>query len=809
MRRIPIEGWTVRPIGDAVECPSRVREATFDLGRGGYAHEALVVAGVIPPIDAPGGEDAQQWIGRTDWCFSAWFRLREADFACARLDLAFDWIDTLGDVLVNGVRVAAVANEFVPVRVSARAFLVEGVNTIDVRLRGPVSAVEELERRCGSRPVNGDWTPFSFLRKCAANFGWDWGPKAASVGLGGARVECYDGGRIAEVRPLVVRCNEEMASVEVHVTCSHVDRGEVRATLADPHGGEIVGSGPIDEHGRALVRLDVPRPRRWWPRGMGEQPLYRLHVAADGCSEPAERRIGLRTTALRTEPDAHGSRFAVEVNGAEVWCRGANWVPRTPLPRASAAAADRLERLAADANLNMLRVWGGGIYETDAFYDRCDELGILVWQDFMFACATYPEEAPYAELVEREARHQVARLSSHACVALWCGGNEDILAWWSWGWKDRLRPGQTWGKGFWLELLPRVTRELDPTRPYWAESPYSGSMDIHPNDPDHGDRHTWDAKIEAYRTIVPRFCSEFGHQSPPTISSLHDLLAPAEREIGNAELALRQRAWGGDAFQYAPFLAERFREPRSLDQWAFAAQLLQARAYEIAILWMRANAPRCMGSLFWQLNDVWTGHSWSVLDVNARAKPSYFAVARACAGEAIAILPADVAAPMVPGSVAIVRAATERGLRRENRVRARLVDAAGETLADRWLALTDESPWVARAALPPELVSPRDRASTVLVVDMPDGDLARRATWTYVHDRDFAFALPRLDARRIDASHVELSSRGLSRDVCIDDRCEPTLGFVTLLPGEHLRVACRSEVGEGVVVVRSAASVGG
>jgi beta-mannosidase len=809
MRRIAIEGWTVRPIGDAVECPSRVRDGTFELGAGGYVHDALVVAGVIPPIDAPGGEDAQHWVGRTDWCLSAWFRLREADLACGRVDLAFDWIDTLGDVLVNGVRVTATANEFVPVRVSARAFLVAGVNAIDVRLRGPVTAVEALERRYGPRPVNGDWTPFPFLRKCASNFGWDWGPKAASVGLGGARVECYDGGRIAEVRPLVVRCDEDTATVEVHVACEHVADGEVRATLTAPDGSCVERTAPIGDDGTACLPLDVPRPERWWPRGMGGQPLYRLHVAADGCSRPEERRIGLRRVALRTEPDAHGSRFAIEVNGAEVWCRGANWVPRTPLPRGTTAAADRLERLAADANLNMLRVWGGGIYETDAFYGRCDELGILVWQDFMFACATYPEHAPYAELVEREARHQVARLSSHPSIVLWCGGNEDILAWWSWGWKERLRPGQSWGKGFWLDLLPRVTAELDPTRPYWAESPYSGSMEIHPNDPDHGDRHTWDAKIEAYRTIVPRFCSEFGHQSPPTISSLHDLIPPDGRAVGNAELATRQRAWGGDAFQYAPFLAERFREPRSLDEWAFAAQLLQARAYEIAILWMRANAPRCMGSLFWQLNDVWTGHSWSVLDANARPKPSYFAVARACAAEAIAILPADVAAPMVPGSVAIVRAATEKGLRRERRVRARLVDAGGQTLADRWIELSGESPWVARAALPAELVSPRDRASSVLVVDMPDGDVTRRATWTYVHDRDFAFAPPALVARRLDASHVALSSRGLSRDVCIDERCEPSLGFVTLLPGETLRVACRRDVAEGEIVVRSAASVGG
>jgi beta-mannosidase len=279
---------------------------------------------------------------------------------------------------------------------------------------------------------------------------------------------------------------------------------------------------------------------------------------------------------------------------------------------------ERLQQAAA-ANMNMLRVWGGGFYESDDFYDICDELGILVWQDFMFACAMYPEEPPYPALIEAEARHQITRLSPHPSVALWCGGNECVWAHDSWGnapgekpWKERLG-GKTWGSGYYFDLLPRLMKELDPTRPYWPNSPWSGAESVAANDSGHGDRHTWDVRGEAYRTIVPRFCSEFGHQAPANYSTLAKVTGRTGLAIGSRALEHLQRGTGGTARHIDEAIAELFRPPRDFDEWHFLAQLTQARALKAGIEWMRINQPRCMGALVWQLNDAWPGMNWSLL----------------------------------------------------------------------------------------------------------------------------------------------------------------------------------------------------
>lgn len=823
--RQAIGGWTARPIGDLAECPAALRHRSFALGDRGCVHEALERAGAIVPIDRPGGEESQEWVGRVDWEFAASFHLEAGLLAEERIDLLFEVIDTVAEIRLNGCRVGITANESVPLRLPVRAWLRRGRNDLAVRFRGPLAAVEALERRMGARPVNGDWTPFPFLRKCASNFGWDWGPHAATVGIEGAAIEAWSGTRIAGVRPLVVACSEAEAIVEVHVRAELAGAPPATAHAALSHAASGFAASvdiPLGEDGRGAGRIHVPGPSRWWPRGHGQQPLYQLAVGLDGGGPAWHADIGLRSVRLLQEPDRHGSRFAVEVNGREVWCRGANWVPRRPCPRRDDAidGMDLVEAAidaADEAGLTMLRVWGGGIYESDRFYQLCDRRGILVWQDFLFACATYPEDAPYPDLVEAEARHQVERLSRHPSVVLWCGGNEDILAWWSWGWKERLRPGQSWGRRYWLELLPQVVAELDPTRPYWPESPYSGSMQIHPNDPDHGDRHTWDAKLEAMRTIVPRFCSEFGHQSPPCWGSIRELLEPNERWIGNPELARRQRAWGGDAFQYGTHLAERFRPLEHLEEWVFAAQLLQARSYRDAILWMRANAPRCMGALFWQLNDVWTGHSWSVLDARLRRKPAWHAVREACRPEALAILPPDVAGG---GRVVLCRAAGEcpPGVATPE-VTMRLVRSDGEVLRSATLHLVDQSPWLAAADLPSGFLAPDEPARSLLVADWLGGAEGCRATHRFVPDLEFIDARPEFDLRVDTADGCwEIAARALLRDVCIaapSDRFEGDLsglgdpervagdGMRTLLPGERWRLAMPDARPRAIACARS------
>ncbi len=629
----------------------------------GCAHTDLMRAGVIPSPDAEGGEAAQEFVGTTAWSWSRTVEVPDEMREHQHIDLVFDCIDTVATVTVDG-RVAIEAdNAFHPWRVE----LADAPQTVDLRVTcaAPVTEVRRLEALLGTRPVNGDWTPYPFMRKAACNFGWDWGPRVPTSGLPGpVRLHAWTGARIDTVRPLVLACDAHEATVEVRIACVHdgdATRYSVRVALESPDGRRWEEESTLARDGTASVRLAVPSPMRWWPRGAGVPHLHSLSVELESQSATLERRsmrIGLRSVSLDTSPDADGTAFAVRVNGERVWCAGANWIPEG-LFRTATDPADVRERIlqACDAHFNMLRVWGGGGYESDSFYEACDELGIMVWQDFAFACATYPEDAPFPQRVEREARWQVSRLSRHASVVLWCGGNEDILAWWSWGFRERLAHGQSWGRLYWLELLPRICAELDPTRPYWPESPWSGSLELHPNDRGRGDCHIWDAdaKVELIRQVPPRFASEFGHQSPPALRSVAEALASRDADTheralaalpaadGIARLAPRQRAWGGDDAQYAPFLSERFVAPADFMEWVVQAQLVQARAMRAAYTWFRAHAPRCMGALCWQMNDAWTGHSWSLVDVAGRPKPAWHAVRDACAPRMLALHERDVA----------------------------------------------------------------------------------------------------------------------------------------------------------------------
>ena len=475
----------------------------------GCVHDALLNAGLIPDPDAVGGESGQSFVGHSDWVWRTEFEVEPEFFECERLELCLDSVDTTGSVELNGETIARVDSQFTPHRVEVRHALRPGTNHLVVRLRGTLDEANRLETIHGARPVNADgaWGPFSQMRKSACNFGWDWGPCCPTCGFAGdVRLECFSGTRIAGIRVHCHRADASEAEVSIEVGLDG-DSIEHRIQLIDASGRELASiNGPGQD------RVLIENPPLWWPRDLGDPNLITVRVhLANGAT--AEVRSGLRTSRLVHDDDG---RFVLEINGEPVFCRGANWIPARLFPHGQSIddVAPLLSE-ACEANMNMIRVWGGGLYEPDWFYERCDELGLMVWQDFMFACATYPEHQSFKDLVAEEARAQVTRLAHHPSIMLWCGGNEDLLAWYSWGWRERMDPALSVGTDYWTRLLPEICAQLDPTRPYWVESPFSGSLERHPNDPETGDRHVWDLKLEEFRTQVPRFASEFGHQSPP------------------------------------------------------------------------------------------------------------------------------------------------------------------------------------------------------------------------------------------------------------------------------------------------------
>ena len=772
----------------------------------GVVHLDLIEQDLIRHPDEGDGESEQVWVGDSDWTWSR--SLREADLPHASrkddvLEVVFDSIDTAGTVRIGERVLGQVENQFHPHRFRLRSEDFTTGSRIEVALRSPKQELRRRVDRHGDRPVNadGEWGVYSYLRKAACSFGWDWGPKCPSLGLPGkVRIEAWRDARIEAVRPQVVLCEERMAVVDVAVDlCLDSEtaaegplRAEVRVQAPDGRrfeGGVRVES--VAERSEAKVRLEIPEPQRWWPRGRGAQPLHRIEVRLLRSGDPldvVQRRIGLRTTVLDTKADSEGTPFRILVNGEAVFCQGANWIPDGLFPGTAPdhRTRERVEQ-AVDAGFNMLRVWGGGIYESDAFYEACDEYGLMVWQDFMFACATYPEEDPYPALIEVEARHQVSRLAAHASIVLWCGGNENVLAWRNWGWRESMDPEQSWGRRYFTELLPSVCRDLDSSRPFLPDSPWSGSVEHDPNDPDHGDRHTWDFKVEEFRDHVPRFVSEFGHQSPPGRRTIEAAIGSdpfaAESVSSMDAFASRQRGWGGDAEQYDRWLDDWFTPATDLEGRLWRMQLLQARATGMAFEWARFNQPRCAGALIWQLNDAWTGHSWSLIDVHGRPKPSWWA-ARA------ALRPRSCAFLIGPGDAGI-----EVGLANDTRETwiakgtVRRLDFSGSELASSSFDVGVPSHAVVRIPVPSELVVPEEPAFEFLLVEV-DG---LRGFWFYGKDAWLSMPTPSWDLKfePIESGmRLHLRSETLIRDLHLDasrlpGRIRSGNNLLTMLPGDE------------------------
>ncbi len=805
LRRLPLAptGWAVRATGG--EGSPIVGSQTLDVAPFTQVsiHAVLTAADLQSPWTAERAELDSEWVGKTEWTFT-----REVDVPArsdgAQCALRIEILDGPCEIALGGVVLGSHMSEHVPFDARIPDALRGTRTTLELRFKAPVTEVLRWQAQLGERPVNGDWTPFCFSRSAACSFGWDWGPRVPGVGFYGARFDCWDTTRVLGVS-VAQRWNSD-GTVTVRVTPQGESTGEplvcvVRERMNPKHVA-------CDANGEATLQ-----PAKLWStwdkwgektgaRGSNDGCWWNAMVGrrdATGAFKPiATTRFALRRIELDTANDDIGRRFRFILNGEPVFARGANIIPPLLGTRHERDWFTEMKRY-RDTGFNMVRVWGGGNFLPDAFYEACDELGILVWQDFMFACATYPEDQPFASIIAREAEFQVQRLSHHPSLALWCGGNEDILAWWSWGWKDRLKPDQSWGRSYWLETLPAIVAKHDSGTPYWAESPYSGSMDLHPNEPDHGDRHTWDAeaKIEGYRTILPRFSSEFGHQSPPCLATLRREFPESLLTIGSAALALRQKAWGGDAFQYQPFLDARFAPARDFAEYHAQAQHLQARAMDVAMRWLRATAPRSMGALIWQWNDVWAGHSWSLIDVAGRAKPAWHAVRRACARRQLSIEPTGDFVQFKGGALEVVLSddaafidpaafAQQRAVAIVERV-----DFAGKVRQGMPLELVPHAEAglaaaTLRARIPQELLEGADPARELLVAWIADEDDLARAHWFLGDDASLELPEPALAAMADGVFRANSVIREFWIDRGDSAGADETESWRTLLPGDRV-----------------------
>ncbi|MEU1184180.1 glycoside hydrolase family 2 protein [Streptomyces sp. NPDC005820] len=758
------DGWILRHEGEALAASVP-----------GCVHTDLLAAGVIPDPFVGRGEHEVAWVGRRGWTYET--ELPDVPSGHEQTDLVFEGLDTAAEILLDGRLLGSVRN----MHRSYRFDVTGASGRLTVRFASAYAEAEAVRGRLGERPA-AYAEPYQYLRKMACSFGWDWGPTLVTAGIWRpVRLERWSTARIARVRPLVT-VEQGVGVVELRV---EVERTRVEAglTVTARVGGAEARARV--EGTSAVVRLEVPGARLWWPRGYGEQPLYDVELTLDqesGALDSWRRRIGFRTVGLDRRPDAHGTGFTLVVNGERLFARGVNWIPDDAFP--SRVTRERYrERLrqAAGAGVDLVRVWGGGIYESEDFYDACDELGLLVWQDFPFACAAYPEEQPLRGEVEAEARENVVRLMPHPSLVLWNGNNENLWGFRDWGWEGRLA-GDSWGEGYYLGVLPRVVAELDPTRPYTAGSPWSGSWVHHPNDPAHGTHHSWEVwnrrDYAEYRSEVPRFVAEFGWQAPPAYATLRRALPGEELVPDSPGMRHRQKADDGDG-KLARGLARHFAPPEGdFDRWHYLTQVNQARAVAAGIEHWRSHWPVCAGTVVWQLNDCWPVTSWAAIDGDGREKPLYHELRRLYADRLLTL--------QVRGEGLVSAAVNQSAEPWTGVLRLRRMSVDGAVLGTAELELAAGARAVGVTRVPGELEP--SGAKEFLVADAE----GPRALYFPVADREIPYPRPEFEVTVAPGS-VTVTARTLVRDLLLQaDRLGPDVradrGLVTLLPGERVTI---------------------
>jgi beta-mannosidase len=657
MQRITLDaGWALRRRNPARSLDADLRdgEGWIAAGAPGSVHEALLAAGQIPDPFYGMNENLVQWVGEADWVYRCRFTVAPGQLG-APAALAFDGLDTFATVSLNGAPLLTSDNMFVPARVPVDGLLRAGENELVILFESALRRGRELEAAHGRRALwNGDSSRL-YVRKAQYHYGWDWGPCLLTAGpWRPVRLE-LGAARIADLA-----CAPELAddygAAELPVELAIDGAGDglqVRLQLTGPAGEPLAGA-TLPAAAQARHSFHVARPQLWWPNGHGGQPLYTLRATLLGPDGAAldERavRLGLRRVRLVQEPVAGepGASFCFEVNGRPIFSGGANWIPADSFTtRLTAETYRELLILAAGANMSMLRIWGGGIYEDEIFYELCDELGLLVWQDFMFACGVYPAHEAFVASVRAEAEAQVRRLRNHPCLALWCGNNEDYEIAQSKQLYDHSSDPATDerfpARRIYERTLAEVCTRLDPQRPYRPGSPYGGA-DV--TDQTVGDRHTWEVwkalPYQAYRRFEGRFVSEFGMQAAPALATLEAVLPPEERRPQSRALEHHNKAEQGPR-RLAGYLNDTVGAGDDLASYCYATQLVQAEALSFAYRawrrrWHGPGRYAVAGALVWQLNDCWPVVSWAVVDSALRPKAALAAIRRELAPLALGLM---------------------------------------------------------------------------------------------------------------------------------------------------------------------------
>lgn len=620
--------WYFRQAEEEIAYPAQIP---------GTVHTDLLRQQLIPDPFFGENEQKVQWVEQKSWIYETLFDVPASELAKSSMELVFEGLDTYAQVYLNGKKILQADNMFRTWNIPVKGLLKQKNNRLEIIFEPVNPRIKAAAAKLAYSLPGGANV---FIRKAQYQFGWDWGPRLVTYGIWKpVKLICWNVNRIEQVQVIQQSLSDEWAELDVHCRLSNPVKKplKIQALLTEPNSN-LAAESTIHPGDTAIVlKLKVKSPIKWWTNGLGEAHLYQLDVKLlenQKLLDSYNGNIGLRTLEIVQQKDSLGIGFYVKLNGVPVFMKGANVIPTDSfVPRSNAEVYKKLVQEAKDSHMNMLRVWGGGVYGNDDFYELCDKNGILVWQDFMFAGSPYPADPAFLKNVANEIEDQVIRLRNHPSLALWCGNNEISEGWYNWGWQrqfnyspsDSIQIKQNYDYTF-EQFIPSILQKLDPGRFYHPSSPANGWGRA--KSYREADVHYWGVwwgmePFENYEKKIGRFVSEYGFQGMPSYSSLNKHLNEEDRYLISPALKNHQKHARG--FETISTYMERdYPVPTSLEDYAYLSQLLQAKGLGTAIESHRRAMPYCMGTLYWQLNDCWPVTSWSTIDYYGMPKDAHY-----------------------------------------------------------------------------------------------------------------------------------------------------------------------------------------
>ena len=812
------KGWEFSQVGKGEWLPATVP---------GTVHQDLIDNDkLINPFFGM-NEEKVQWVEKEDWQYRTTFTLTKEQLARQAAVLNFEGLDTYAEIYLNGSLLKRTDNMFVGYQIPVKDVLREGENRLQVYFHSPIKiGLPQWETDGFEYPADNDHSKTRvsiYSRKAPYSYGWDWGIRLATSGIWRpVTLELYDAASIEDYFVHQESVTKELAKVnnilEVKSVAQAPQQAEVVLAYSYKDGAKVTEQKNVTLQpgcNKVSMPIEIANPHLWMPNGWGEAALYDFEMAVkvDGKTVASEKkRVGLRTIKVVMEDDKDGKSFYFEVNGEPVFAKGSNLIPDDALlPNVTKERYYQLVKDAKDANHNMIRVWGGGIYEDDRFYDAADEMGILIWQDFIFACTTYPSDPTFLRRVAEEAEYNIKRLRSHACLAMWCGNNEIYEGMRYWGWDKKYTNPAIWEEmkeGYnklFHQLLPSIVKEFDADRFYMHGSPYEANWG-RPHSWKIADSHNWGTwygqkPFESLDTELPRFMSEYGFQAFPEMKTIATFAEPKDYALESDVMNAHQKASIGN-YLIKKTMALYYEVPEDFEELVYKGLVLQGFGIRHGIEAHRRNRPYCMGSLYWQLNDSWPVVSWSSIDYYGNWKAMHYQSQRAFA-------PVLLNAFKEGDDLCIYTLSDELKEHKNATLQLKVMDFNGKVLSKK--VVKGEVPANASAVFHQEAYAglATNPTNTLLLMTLKDqkGKVLSEEIYyfNYPKDQELPVAKVSYKVKQMDGKcEVTLSAKQLARDIFIEipyQGARFTDNFFDLLPGQTKKIVITSdEIKKGVPV---------